>query len=754
MIHEVSTEFAGRAIKIQTGRLAKQADASVVVTYGDTVVLVAVTVTDQPISANFLPLRVDFEEKMYSVGRIPGGFFKREGKPSDDAVLVSRMIDRPIRPLLPSGLRNDVQIVATPLSVDNDNPVDVVAMIGAAAAMHLSSIPFNGPFAAARVGRLEGEFVVNPTFDQLGESDIDLVIAATVNGVMQMELESDQVPEDAIVDAIRLAEEACQPVIKMMEELRELAGKPKRDFPLWAPKPEITELANGQFKEAIHAAVEIVDKMERYTATRQIQTDILAAAGEEFKSCTADVDVAVESVMKKQIMHIALDEQRRVDGRKMDEVRPIECDAGLFPRVHGSGLFQRGETQVLTLATLGAVRDQQLVRTLNEEEYRPFMHHYNFPPFCVGEVRAMRSPGRREVGHGALVTKSLKAVLPPDAEFPYTLRLVSEVLESNGSSSMASVCASTLCLMDAGVPIKAPVAGISVGLIYESEERFACLTDIQGLEDFCGHMDFKIAGTRTGINAIHLDMKVQGLPTNVLRTALTQAKQARLQILDLITEALPYPRAELSAYAPRMVSVSIDREKIGMVIGPGGKNVRAIQETYEVQIDINDDGTVLIFGVDAEKVEGARKQIADMTRGVEIGEVFEGIVTSTTGFGAFVELMPGREGLVHISHLAWEHIDRTEDICRVGDQMQVKVIDVDDDGKIRLSRKELLPKPAGLPDRPERPSGGGGGDRGGRGGGGSRGGSGGGGRSPQPRPSGGGEGGEPGSGAYFREKRK
>jgi polyribonucleotide nucleotidyltransferase len=744
MIHEVTAQFAGRPIKIQTGRMAKQADASVVVTYGETVVLVAVTVTDDPITANFLPLRVDFEEKMYSVGRIPGGFFKREGKPSDDAVLVSRLIDRPIRPLLPSGLRNDVQVVATPLSVDPAHAVDVVAMIGASAAMHLSSIPFAGPFAAVRVGRIEGEFVVNPSYEQLATSDMNLIIAATSKGVMQMELEADQVLEDAAEAAIRLAEESCQPVVQAIEELREKAGKPKRDMPLWAPKPEIVALVEGPYKERIHAAVEIVDKIERYQAMRQLQADVLAEAGEGFAGCTADVDQAVEKVIKKRIIHIVLDEHRRVDGRAMDEVRPIECDAGLLPRVHGSGLFQRGETQVLTLATLGAVRDQQLVRTLEDEEYRHFMHHYNFPPFCVGEVRAMRSPGRREIGHGALVAKSLKAVLPPDEEFPYTIRLVSEVLESNGSSSMASVCASTLSLMDAGVPIKAPVAGISVGLIYESEDRFACLTDIQGLEDFCGHMDFKVAGTRTGINAIHLDMKVQGLPTSVLRCALDQARQARLSILDLIVETLPYPRTELSPHAPRMVALSIDREKIGLVIGPGGKNIRGLQDQFEVQIDVEDDGTVLIFGVDAALVEGARKQISDMTRGVEIGEVFEGRVTSTTGFGAFVELMPGREGLVHISHLAWEHIDKTEDVCKIGDMMQVKVIDVDDEGKIRLSRKELLPRPPGGGGG-ER-SGGGGGDRG-RGGP-SRGG--GGGRPPR---AGGGDG-EPGSGSYFREKKR
>jgi len=763
LIHEVEVDFAGRPLKLQTGKLAQLADASVVVTYGETVVLATCGVTDDPIEANFLPLRVDFEEKMYAVGRIPGGFFKREGRPSEEATLISRKIDRPIRPLLPQGLRHDVQVIVTPLSAENDNITDIVAMIAGATAVHLSSAPFDGPLAAVRVARLAGEFIVNPSFEQLAAAELDVVIAAGPQGIVQLEMDGAQVGEDVCVEALRLAEEACVPVRAAIDELRQKAGKPKREMFIWEPRAEIVQLVRDQYASRIHDLVLDADKLDRQAGLKALRKEIVAAHGEQYEKMEPDLEEAFEMVIKAFLKQLALKEHRRADGRGLHDIRDISAEVGLLPRAHGSGLFNRGVTQVLTIATLGAVSDQKLVRTLEEEEYKRFMHHYNFPPFSTGEVKGLRSTGRREIGHGMLAKKAIERVLPPEEDFPYTIRLVSEVLQANASTSMAAVCGSTLAMMDAGVPIQAPVAGISIGMI-EGDEEHRLLVDLEAIEDFMGGMDLKIAGTRQGVNCMQMDTKTQGVAVEILAEGLQLAREARLQVLDVMAETIPYPRPELSRYAPRMVSISINREQIGLIIGPGGKNIRRMQEEYDVKIDVEDDGTVLIFGTNADGVEAARSGIFDLTRTVDVGEVFDGTVTSTTDFGAFVELLPGREGLVHISHLSWDRVGKTEDVARVGDKMQVKVIEVDPEGKIRLSRKELLPKPEGYEERPDRGSGGSrdrnrGGSRGGGGrssggrpsSGGSSGGSSGSGGRPAPRAEDGAEGSRPRP--YFRKKR-
>ncbi len=747
MINEVTVDFAGRELKFQTGKLAQLVDASVIVSYGDTVVLATCGVTDAPIDANFLPLRVDFEEKMYSVGRIPGGFFKREGRPSEDAILVSRKIDRPIRTLLPSGLRHDVQIIVTPLSVDNDNMVDIVAMIAASAAVHISSVPFDGPLSSARVARIDGEFVVSPTFDQLRTAELDVVVSVGPNGIVMLEMEGDEVAEDIVVEGMKLASEACEPVRAAIEELRTKAGKPKKDLKIWEPRAEILQYIRDNFTQRIQEVVVSNDKLGREHSLQLLREEVAEALAEEHEKPQPDIYEAFETVIKEYLKTLALKEGRRADGRGLNEVRELSAEVGLLPRVHGSGVFNRGVTQVLTITTLGAVSDQKMVRTLEEEEYSRFTHHYNFPPYSTGEVKGLRGTGRREIGHGALAQKAIERVLPPTDEFPYTIRLVSEVLQANASTSMAAVCGSTLALMDAGVPIKAPVAGISVGLI-ESGDDYRLLADMEAIEDFMGGMDFKIAGTRTGVNCMQMDTKTAGVKLSILAEGLQMAREARLGVLDVMAEAIPYPRPELSKFAPRMVSISIEKERIGLVIGPGGKTIRKMQDQFEVNIDIEDDGTVLIFGTEHEGVEAARNAIHDLTRVVEVGEVFEGTVVTTVDFGAFVEILPGREGLVHISHLAWEHVKKTEDVVQVGDTIQVKVLEVDPEGKIRLSRKELLPKPENYVAPEPR----GGGDRGGRprsGGGGDRG----------PRSSAGGpprdRGGDEGGGApkpYFRKK--
>lgn len=689
----LEVELAGRVLRLETGRLARQADASVVCQHGDTVALATVAVSEEPVEAGFLPLRVDFEEKMYAVGRIPGGFFRREGRPSDEAILTARRIDRPIRPLVPQGLRHEVQVIATPLSAEHGSSIDVVSMLAASVAMSMSCVPFDGPLGIVQVGRVGGEFVLYPSFEQVEDGEMSLLVAATRQGVVMIEFKGKQVADSAVGDGLGLAFEHCQRVIDIIEQFIGEEVREKAELTMWEPRPEIAEAVRAQAYERVAQALELPAKTERQEALREISRELCDSLGESFDNPEPDVEAVIEQITAEELRRVVLDEGRRFDGRGFEELRPISCEAGLLPRVHGSGLFQRGETQVLTITTLGATTDQRLVRTLEEEDYERFMHHYNFPPFSVGEVRPLRAPGRREIGHGALVQAAMEAVLPPEEEFPYTIRLVSEVLESNGSTSMAAACGSTLALMDAGVPIRAPVAGVSVGLVWDGPDRYQLLTDIQGIEDFEGYMDFKVAGTRLGVTAIQMDTKTNGLPVEVLVKALGQASSARMEILDIMAETLPYPRPELSPNAPRLYTIHIDPEKIGLVIGPGGRVVRRLQDQYDVEIDVQDDGTVYIFGNDGELVQKARDTIEDMTRDIEVGEVFTGRVISVMPFGAFVEIMPGREGLLHISELAWEHVDKTEDVVNVGDMVQVKVVSIDDDGRIRLSRKELLPRP-------------------------------------------------------------
>lgn len=716
MIQEVTVDFGGRPLKLETGRMAAQADASVLVTYGDTVVLATACVTDKPTDMPFMPLRVDFEEKMYSVGRIPGGFFKREGRPSEDAILTCRKIDRPIRPLLQSGMRNDMQIIVLPLSVENDNSVDVVAMIAGAAAMHISSIPFDGPLGAVRIGHLDGEFVVNPPFEPMKEASMDLLVAATREGIVQVEMDGQEVDDDIIRRGLELGYEMCQPIIDAVDELRSIAGKPKGDFPLWAPRQEVVDLVN-EMKSEIFEVLAITDRLDRDGRLGKLQERAVETLAErEVGNAGPDVEAVFEDVIKARLQDLAFEEGKRVDGRGLDEVRPISVQVGLLPRVHGSALFQRGETQVLTTTTLGAYRDQKMVRTLEEEEYSRFTHHYNFPPFSTGEVRGLRGAGRREIGHGAIGEKALEQVLPPEEEFPYTIRLVSEVLSANASTSMAATCGCSLALMDAGVPIESPVAGAGIGLIRRGDE-YRLLTDMQGVEDFMGYMDFKIAGSATGVTALQMDTKTHGVPVSVLAEALEKGRAGRLHILEAMNAVISAPRQDLSEYAPRMVCITVPEAKIGLVIGPGGKNVRGLQTDHEVSIDIEDDGTVRIFGIDPENVKKVTDIISEMTREIEAGETFTGKVVTITDFGAFVEIIPGRDGLLHISDIAWERVEKTDDVLKVGDEVKVKVVSVDGDGKVRLSRKELLPRPEGVSassnDRGPRRDGGGG-RRGGR----------------------------------------
>jgi len=702
MTQEVTVDFAGRPLKLETGTLACQSDAAVVVTYGDTVVLATANVTDKPTDMPFMPLRVDFEEKMYAVGRIPGGFFKREGRPSEEAILTCRKIDRPIRPLVPSGMRNDMQVIVLPLSVEADSAVDVVGMIAASAAMHLSSIPFNGPFGAVRVTQMDGELVLMPTFESLDEAELDLLIAATREGIVQLEMDGNSVSEEAVSKGLRMGYDVCMPVISAIEELREKAGKPKRDFPLWQPRDEVVSFLDAEFKDRILETLSIVDRNERDSTLGLLQDEAAARLEEQgYERPGPDVEAAFEDIVKARLQDLAFGQGGRVDGRTLDEVRPVSCQVGILPRVHGSGLFNRGETQVLTTTTLGAYRDQKMVRTLEEEEYTRFMHHYNFPPFCTGEVSALRGASRREIGHGGIAKKAVERVLPPEAEFPYTIRLVSEVLAANASTSMAATCGCSLALMDAGVPTKGAVAGIAMGLIRRGDE-YRVLTDMQGIEDFMGYMDFKMAGTAEGLTCLQMDTKTTGLPIEVLEESLQKGKQARIGILEQMNAVISEPRTELSSFAPRMVCLSVATDKLGLIIGPGGKNVRGLQTQYEVSIDIEDDGTVRIFGADGDNVAKVEQTIADMTREVAVGEVFTGKVVTTTDFGAFVEIMPGRDGLLHISDLDWSRVEKTEDVVKVGDEVQVKVINVEDDGKVKLSRKELLPREGGSSGQRDR----------------------------------------------------
>ena len=691
-MHSFSTEFGGRTLTIETGKIAKQANGAVLVRYGETAVVVAVTGTDTPREGvDFFPLTVDFEEKMYAVGKIPGGFLRREGRPAETAILTSRLIDRPIRPMFPDGYHNDVQIVATAVSVDPDNAPDIPAMIGASCALSISDIPFEGPIAGVRVGLIDGQFIVQPTVEQAKVSELNLAVAGTKDAILMVEAGAKEVSEEVMLDAIWFAHGEIKKLVEFQEKIQAEVGKPKMDFEVYTPPAELAQEIEAYGEPKIHDALMDPDKLHRDKMVSEAKEEILAHFTELYPDNEIDIAHVVAKLVKRVFRHIITVDKIRPDGRALDEVRPISCEVGLLARPHGCSLFTRGQTQVLNCLALAPLRDAQTLETLAGDIQKRYIHHYNFPPYSVGETKPLRSPGRREIGHGALAERALLPVIPSEEEFPYTIRLVSEVLESNGSSSMASTCASTLSLMDAGVPIKAPVSGVAMGLVKEGE-NFTILTDIQGLEDANGDMDFKVAGTSKGITAIQMDIKVDGLTRDILQAALAQAKKGRAFILGKMLECISEPRKQLKKYAPKITtrSIKVNPEKIKDIIGPGGKVIKKIVEDTGAQIDINDDGTVYIAAADSASADAAIKTIQDITAEPEVGKVYTGKVTRIMNFGAFVEFMPGREGLVHISQLAKERVEKVEDVVSVGDEIVVKLVEIDSKGRLNLSRKACL----------------------------------------------------------------
>lgn len=692
-----SIQVGGRALTLETGRMAKQASGAVFCTYGDTAVLVTAVGAKEPKEGvDFFPLTVDYEEKLYAAGKIPGGFLKREGKASEKAILCSRLIDRPIRPLFPKGYRNDVQVVATVLSVDMDNTPDVLAMVGASAALHLSQIPFMGPIAGVVVGLVDGEFIINPNQEQEARSLMHLTVAGTADAVMMVEAGAQEVPEMTILDAIMFGHEEIKKIVAAIEEFRaealELELAKEKVMPELKVIPEEIEAAVKDYAyENLLEAIRIKEKHARDAAAEAVKEEAVQHLLEQFPEQEEDLRAALDALMKYIVRRLITVDKIRPDGRAMTEVRPITCEVDILPRPHGSALFTRGQTQILSTVTLGAAREEQILDGLDSESSKRYIHHYNFPPYSVGEARPMRGPGRREIGHGALAERALEPVIPSDEEFPYTIRVVSEALESNGSTSMGSVCGSTMSLMAAGVPIKRPVSGVAMGLIRE-EDQFSVLTDLQGLEDALGDMDFKVAGTTEGVTAIQMDIKIAGINRAILEQALKQAHDGRMFILGKMLEAIPAVRPELSKYAPRVLTMMINPDKIRDVIGPGGKVIKKIVEETGVKIDIEDDGRVMIMSNDAEASAKAVKIIEDLTAEVEVGRTYLGKVVRITDFGAFVEVLPGKDGLVHISQLALERVKKVEDVVKVGDEIMVKCIEIDKQGRVNLSRKVLLSK--------------------------------------------------------------
>jgi len=692
-------DLDGRSLSVETGTLAKQAGGSVCVRVGDTIVLVTATMAAPREGMNFFPLLVDFEEKMYAAGKIPGvRYIRREGRPSENAILSARRIDRSIRPLFPKGFRNDVQIIATILSADMKNAGDIPAMVGASAALCVSSVPFMGPVGAVRVGRIGGRFVVNPTYAERDESDLELTVAVTPDGIVMLEGMADQLSEAVIAEAIAFALPHAEQIIEMQQSLMAAAGKEKVQVETLQIGVDI-RTAIGRFSGSIRETMQNPDKKAREAATAAIMEQLNTDLAEEFPERLPEIKAALEEQTDTELRGLILDDGRRPDGRTEEEIRAVSCEVGLLPRAHGSGLFTRGQTQVLSVVTLGGVGDEQLIDDLGVVESKRFMHHYNFPPYSVGEVRPMRGASRRDLGHGSLVERGLLPLLPDEEEFPYTVRVVSEVLESNGSSSMASVCGSSLALMDAGVPIRAAVAGISIGMVSDGDRR-KLLTDIQGLEDFSGEMDFKVAGTREGLTAVQMDVKLHGISLDIAKEAFEQAKRARLSLLDTMEKTIAAPRPELAPHAPRVFTLVIDPERIGDVIGPGGKMIRRLEADFECKIDIEQEGRIFIAAPDQASGERAVKAIKDLTRELQVGETYSGKVVRIAPFGAFLELIPGRDGLLHISQVARERIERVEDVLKMGDEVPVRVIEIDPQGKVRLTRTDLPPSPEGEQRRP------------------------------------------------------
>lgn len=692
-MHTFQMEIGGRPLIVETGKLAKQAGGAALVRYGDTAVIVTATASAEPRQGiDFFPLTVDYEERLYSVGKIPGGFIKREGRPSEAAILAGRLIDRPIRPLFPEGFRNDVQVVATVLSVDQNNPPDIPAMIGASCALSLSDIPFGGPIGGVRVGLINNQLIINPTVSEQEKSDLNLVVAGTKDAVLMVEAGANEVPEQTILDAISFGHDVIREIVAFQEKLAAEVGKPKRTMTVYDASPEIDSSVREFVTDKLTKAVFNADKVTREEQIKIVKSETLEHFSTIYPDNAKDISYVIQKVLKEIVRKRITIDKIRPDGRGLEEVRPITCEVGILARTHGSGLFTRGQTQVLSITTLGAIGDEQILDGLGVEESKRYMHHYNFPSFSVGETRPSRGPGRREIGHGALAERALVAVLPSEIEFPYTIRVVSEVLESNGSTSMGSVCGSTLSLLDAGVPIKAPVSGVAMGLVKEGD-YFSILTDIQGMEDALGDMDFKVAGTEKGVTAIQMDMKISGITKDILESAVAQAKRGRAHILGKMLEVIDKPRAELSPYAPRIITMEIHPDKIRDVIGPGGKTIKKIIEDTGVSIDIEDDGKVFIAAVDVEAGQKAVKIIESLVRDVEVGGIYMGKVTRLMNFGAFVEILPGKEGLVHISQLDRVRVAKVEDVVKTGDEILVKVTEIDRQGRINLSRKELL-KPA------------------------------------------------------------
>jgi polyribonucleotide nucleotidyltransferase len=728
-VHRYTVTLGNDEIVIEVGKFAEQAGGSITARVGDTMIFVAATMGKKPREGiDFFPLQVEYEEKLYAAGRIPGSFLRREGKPSDNAVLIARVVDRPLRPLFPEEMRNEVQVLMTPFSHDQEHQIDMLGIIGASAALMISDIPWNGPVAGVRIGLIDGELVVNPTISQMENSALDLRVAGTAEAINMVECGASEVDEQTMLKALKLAHEVIQPVIALQKRMRDEIGKPKAEAVMDVLPPELFEEVAAKTRAEIRRViVEEVEKTGRNDALDALREKV-SAEYEERNTAQADpqaviplskvleaFNLVIYEEVRKRIVHEGI----RPDGRNATAIRPLSAEVGLIPRVHGSGLFKRGQTQVLTIATLGTPRDAQQMDGVSPEEDRRYMHHYNFPPFSTGEVAPIRGPRRREIGHGALAETALRTMIPDEDAFPYTIRLVSEVLSSNGSTSMASVCGSTLALMDAGVPIIHPVAGIAMGLI-KHDDKTVVLTDIQGMEDHFGDMDFKVAGTEQGITALQMDIKITGVTEEIMAQALAQAREARLQILKLIHDTIPAPRAELSDYAPRMVSLKISVEKIGAVIGPGGKTVRSIQDRLGVKIDIEEDGTVFIAGNDGHSVQVAVDEVRGLTEEAEIGRVYTGKVTRIESYGAFVEFLPGKEGMVHISQLADYKVRSVQDEVALGDEIMVMVTDIDEGGKVRLSRQAVLEgwSPEEARSRDRRPPGGGapsrGGDRGGR----------------------------------------
>ncbi len=744
-VKQISIEFAGSTLTLETGKLAGLAGGAVTLRTGDTMLLAATTMSAQPREGiDFFPLSVEYEERLYAAGRIPGSFFRREGRPGEGAILTARLIDRPLRPLFPADFRNDVQIIVTPLSVDQVHQPDVLAIVAASAALTVSDVPFgvapyDGPVGAVRVGLIDGEFVINPSFADMEDSDLDLRLAGTRNAIVMVECGANEVPEETMVRAIEFGHKAIQPLIDLQEQLQQAAGKPKRtDYPKFAHPEEVVERVRQIVGDRFKALAMPMDKTTRAALRDAIQNDVMNAFAEKpvLPGSAGQIALVEATTVKPStlfaILHdleqeavrdAILNQGVRPDGRTSKQIRPLWGEVGISPRAHGSGLFTRGETQVLSLATLGTPGDRQELDTLSPEEEKRYLHHYNFPPFSTGEVRPLRGQSRREVGHGALAERALVPVLPDEEEFPYTIRVVSEVLSSNGSTSMGSVCGSTMALMDAGVPIKAPVAGIAMGLvtdIYTQSGKYAILTDIQGIEDHLGDMDFKVAGTALGITALQMDIKIKGLTSQILSEALAQAREARGEILEMIASVIAAPRPDLSPFAPRILTLHINPEKIGAIIGPGGKNIRKLQEETNTKIDIEDDGTVYISGTDGPGAQRAREAIEGLGETVRLGAIYTGKVVRIEPFGAFVQLTPGTDGMVHISQLDTGRVNKVEDVCRLDDEITVMVTGIDDNGKIRLSRQAVLEgwtlEEAQAADRGGRGGGRGGERRGGRGG--------------------------------------